>query len=319
MSVAEVLEPGVGAGPRAGLDEYADMRAGLPARRPVETFSTGLGDLDQLLGGGLRRREYTVVLGATGANKSAFCEQIGLEVAKHHRVAHFALELGKTKTTPRLLAKLMRLDALSIENLLASRPDHKPLQNALLRLAYEHKYIIEERDRIEPFEWGHLLSLAMADKPDLLIIDDLQCIDGWNDGFPPRGSGKDWQPAQHPLKVRNEIITGICALAETLDCHVLIPHQTRAETIRKGDRPGLGDCADTPTLARRADTVLALHRPFRGDLAKDTAMELLIRKNRNGPECITHLYRVGKQFRFEEMTPAEEAELECCKPKKARR
>lgn len=300
---------------RAGVDELAKINAGQPARVLVEAIATGFDTVDALLGGGLRRKEITIVLADTGVNKTAFVEQMALYMERY-RVAHFALEMGRPKTISRLLAKEMRLDVASVENLLAHRPDHLGLKRSLEHLCYERSLYVEDRSRSEAYWIDHLVACANDTHPDVVIIDDLQSIDGWTEGYPSVGSGRDYKPKVDALAVRSQIIDRIIDMADVLNCSVVIPHQTKFETMQKNRRPTLGDCADGMKLVRRADTVIALHRPFRGDPARDSVMEVIMRKNRNGPEITTHLYRNAKQLRFEEYTPDEERDLECCKPRK---
>jgi replicative DNA helicase len=72
--------------------------------RDVATIPTGLADLDDLLSGGLKRKQLVGAAGATGMGKSLFASSISLKAAKRgHGVLFYSLEMPQGQIMARLL------------------------------------------------------------------------------------------------------------------------------------------------------------------------------------------------------------------------
>ncbi|EXX77048.1 hypothetical protein RirG_027340 [Rhizophagus irregularis DAOM 197198w] len=87
-----------------------DMQEELDGRK-VDRLSTGLPDLDQLMGG-LRQKSMIVIAGRPGSGKTT----LGLQIAQHIAVrdrgvaAVFSLEMGDQELTRRSIASLGGVD-----------------------------------------------------------------------------------------------------------------------------------------------------------------------------------------------------------------
>jgi replicative DNA helicase len=295
---------------RAGLWELA-TKPGEPIR-PVQPppMPTGLDALDWALGGGMRhaglRRKRLYVIGArSGYGKSALAEQIALHVSQRAKVLFFALEMGEERTTDRLLAKVVGTDVYSAEQMYHNREAVMP---PLERLAYEHNLYLEERVEGEPFTFDHVAGLVVRQNPRVVVIDHLRHLDDWSPGGGAYGGRSDLPAAHISRRLRN--------MAVLADCAVIAVHQLKNEL--QSARPTQHDLADTAALSQQADHVWLIHRPFRGEGLRDNVAEIVVDKNREGPECILHFEWSGRLMRYRDMNPDEEAGLECCKPKKGR-
>jgi replicative DNA helicase len=291
---------------RAGLDSLVRARAGIPE---TEAFAmrTEIGGIDHLTRGGLRLGDVSVIGARTGIGKSALAEQIALAVSARHKTHYFALELGYRMTENRMLGKLLGWDLHRVTGLRQHHPDDKALLGALEALTYEHDLLIEERDRVEDYTSRDLIAAIVASSAKFVIVDHPRHLDDWT---PTGAHGRsDLSPAG--------IVKRLLAVAAELHIHILIVAQTKAEYL-KGRKPLAYDLADTFTLAQVASTVIMLHRPFQGQ-SGDGVAELIVDKNRHGPEGICHTKWVGRTMSFLDFTPDEEREAieRCCKPKKS--
>src|ERR1044072_1117196 len=91
---------------RPSLDSLV---ARVDAQRPGEvtgdTIPTGFGSLDELLGGGLRRRDLVLLGGDIGSGKSALALGIALRVAQQSvGVAYLSGEMNEERLMERALA-----------------------------------------------------------------------------------------------------------------------------------------------------------------------------------------------------------------------
>lgn len=293
---------------RAGLDSLVRARAGIPETEAL-AMKTDIGALDYLLRGGLRLGDVSVIGARTGIGKSALAEQIALAVSSRYKTHYFALELGYRMTENRMLGKLLGWDLHRVTGLRQHHPDDRHLLEALETLTYERNLLIEERDRVEEYTSRDLIAAIVASSAKLIIVDHPRHLDDWT---PIGGHGRsDLSSAG--------IVKRLLAVAAELSIHILIVAQTKAEYL-KGRKPLAYDLADTFTLAQVASTVIMLHRPFQGQRGDDVA-ELIVDKNRHGPEGICHTRWAGRTMSFLDLTPDEESEMidRCCKPKKIAR
>jgi replicative DNA helicase len=297
-----VIEPPAFSAPeRAGVGLRADLAN--KAIAPTKVMGTGLWQLDSALNGGFRAGEVTVVAAPTGHGKSAFAEQIALYVSQKARTTFFALEMGKRRTELRMLGKMMRMDQRSIWNLISNKPDHPDLLKAVDSLSYEHMLYIEERSEDERFDSDMMFKMAWTNKPQFIVLDHPRHLDDWN------GMSKDRSDL-----AASAIMRRLVACAKYFNAHVLVCAQTKVK-LQKG-RPIAQDIADTYVIAQAADAVIMIHRPFRGQGEEDHVAELIVDKNRNGPEGIIHTRWHGMSMSYSDMLHSEEKALTCCGPKK---
>lgn len=295
-----------GVGARAGIHELADLEAGKAPREDLgPPIGTGLQTLDWILGGadgGLRAGELVVVGARSGHGKSALAEQIALATSLRHRTTYFALELGRERTTDRLLAKALRTDEQSARMALKAGAQHA--KAALESLAYERSLIVEERDLDTDFRLDDALAIMLQNQPKVVVLDHLRHFDDWLVPPPgadvPKGARADYAPILFSRRLHQA--------ARTFKCAIIAVHQCKNQLQAK--RPTQHDLADTAALAQVADHVWMIHRPFRGEVHRDTIAEVVVDKNRRGPECLLHFEWTGRLMRYRDLTPDDE--MPCC-------
>lgn len=285
---------------QAGFAVLRSWQSVLDERR----YSTGLPALDDVLRC-LRPGEISLIGAWTGVGKSGFSEQLALEISKSARTLFLPLELGVERTERRMLAKLLRCDEETVECMERSKSDSER------RALYEAVELLQSRRLTmlapEDYRSEQLVELIRANKPDVVFIDHMQHIQDWSG----TGTRSDLAAARIFRKLRS-----VC-VAERV--HIVCIHQLKAEKIKRSQRPQIYDFADSASLPRVADTVLALHRPFRGTPLRDTIMEILVLKNRRGPEPWIHTHFEGSHIAMYPMTKQEAMFAECCSPRNAER
>lgn len=286
----------------AGYDELQAMREKRATRLDFgASMETGIGTLDWMLGGadgGLKAGELVVIGAQSGHGKSALAETIALEVSRRKKTVYLALELGKERTTDRIVAKLIGTDEQSAHNAIAQATDMG--ERAVRELLETRNLIIEERSLQEAYTLDHVAAQLCNDAPRVLFIDHLRHLDDWL-GVPARGQRADLATMETARRLR--------VMARDYKCCIVAVHQLKNELIHK--RPTQHDLADTSALAQVADHVWLIRRPFRGDGVYDDTVELIVDKNRRGPEGVIHLEWTGRLMRYRDFMPDQEAR--CCK------
>jgi len=287
---------------RAGADFSKQLRAGeyiprqvIPTSMPaVDDMLTGSADVQ----GGLRTGEVTVIGASTGHGKSTLAEQWALNISRREHVALFALEMGREKTELRMLTKIMGLDLSSVEALAEHKPER--IASILETMSLERTLHIEERDEAKPYTSDDFFRRIKATRPKVAILDHPRHLDDWH------GNGKE----RSDLAAGN-ICRRLVACAKHFDMHIIVVQQTQRQLF--GKRPTVQDLADSYVLGQICAGAFMVHRPFRGKRAEDVIAEVIIDKNRNGPEGIVHLGWHGQQMKYTGLLPADAMNAACCK------
>jgi hypothetical protein len=282
---------------------FAVMRSWLEPH-DSRRYDVGLPGLDEVLKG-LRPGEMTVLGAWTGVGKSGLSEQAALHISQFAKTLFLPLELGVERTERRMLAKIMQSSEEMVEFLERSTiREHKlQIHDAIERLQ-DRKLSMLAPTGIEVYRYAHIERLIREQKPDIVFIDHLKHIEDWT----PSGTQRSDLNAA-------AIVRRLRALADETKVHVFCVHQLKTPpggAMKRTTRPGLYDFSDTSALSQVADTVLMLHRPFRGMKHKDKIMEILVLKNRRGAEPWIHTHFEGSHIGLYHMDAMEALMAECC-------
>jgi replicative DNA helicase len=255
-----------------------------------DTIPTGFPSLDQILGGGLRRQDFTVLGGDVGAGKSALALAVAIRIARGGTpVAFLSGEMNRQRLLERALVIEGRATVDELRSGSFTETTRASLGAAALKLQ-------DLPIRFHPILEGNLTSVfATAMEPDpppgLAIVDYLQLID------PP--SSRLTQAEDHATIAR-----ALKSLALDRDIAVLAVTQL-ADLLgdRPDPRPNLSDFGAVGAIRQHADIVLGLYREemYAADRGVEGAAELLVLKNRNGPTAFVDLYFHKQWMRFEDM------------------
>lgn len=87
--------------PRRAIDIVPDILA----EASLPTITTGLANLDQLLGGGLRARTMTVLVAGSGRGKTSLAAFMAAHHAERHPVVYYSAELTPAQLVARVVAQ----------------------------------------------------------------------------------------------------------------------------------------------------------------------------------------------------------------------
>ena len=243
-----------------GAAEAAYNRAG-----QLTGVATGLGQLDQLLGG-LHKSDLLILAGRPSMGKTALATNIAFNAVKAYREEHG--EDGKTKVTDGAVVGFFSLE-MSAEQL-ANRilSEQSGISSEKIR---KGELISSDFDRvIQVSQDLEHLNLFIDDTPalsiaalrtrarrlkrtrglGLLIVDYLQLLNP---------SGKSRQ--ENRVQEVSEITRGLKTLAKELDVPVIALSQlSRAVEQREDKRPQLADLRESGSIEQDADVVMFVYR-----------------------------------------------------------
>ena len=275
--------------------------------KPVEMLSTGLTDLDKILGG-WHRQELTIVAARPSMGKSALLFSSMLRGARKGTASLiFSLEMPAAATVTRMLS-----DAVW------NRDTPIPYANTMRGRLKGH-----EADRLRAVgEKISKLPIAIDDQAGLTVGEIRARAQRYIDQRDALGQRLDVLAIDHLGKIRpsgryagnltaetGEISGALAEMAKDLDVAVVAAHQlNRAVEGRDNKRPTLADLRNTGDIEQDAETVMFLYRPAyyleraREDKRSDESerlarieecqhdLESIVAKNRNGPCCTIDLF-----------------------------
>lgn len=246
---------------------------------------TGFGDLDFMLGQGLKRKEVIVPAARPGVGKTSFCASVALNAAKKgNKVLFITVEMEASSIMDKLLAFHTRVPLTQI---IRGKADKKKLVEG-----YKHL-----RDLPLSVKWlpsptsAEIYSIASKHKYttglDLLVVDYLGLID------------KD--STQEDVAKLGKTMLNFKSMANMLNCSILVPHQlNRKIEHRSKDMkdPLLSDLRGSGQIEEHAAAVLFLIRETIGEAS--SRAKVRIAKNRYGETGVFELNFNTLTTRFEE-------------------
>jgi replicative DNA helicase len=249
------------------------------AEKPVGVISTGITDLDRILGGGYRRSEFVVLAGRPGMGKTVHAMDVARAVSfnnRDRRMPVFSLEMSQDELARRLISAQARvpLDLVRTGHLgdddwtriarMAGDTEDAPLHvdvTPTLTMAD-----IRSRARRVRRREGDL---------QVVIIDFIQLLTA------AKGTGRETREQQVAAMSRAGKL-----LAKELDALVIAVAQlNRGPEQRADKRPQLSDLRESGSLEQDANVVILLHRDdyYDKESPRSGEVDLIVAKNRGGP------------------------------------
>lgn len=275
------------------IERIDDQYNGREAK--VKTLSTGLRDLDERLGGGLRPGQLVIVAGRPAMGKTACALGLAESAAKNGAPTLFySLEMSGEELANRALA---RASGLSMDKILdgkkmESDEDFARLTDGTLKVA-ELNLLVDEQPGLGLAEIrGKARNIKRRHGLGLLVIDYL--------GLMADGDGN----------TRNEKVgansRGLKALAKQLEVPiVLLAQLNRKLEERHEKRPMLSDLRDSGEIEQDADIVLFLYRDevYNPNTRDRGIGEINVAKQRNGPTGTIGAAYIGERTLFADLMP----------------
>lgn len=240
---------------------------------------TGLYDLDRQLTG-LHGGELVIAGARPAMGKTSLALGIAQFAAgkTHKCVAVFSMEMPREQIGMRILCNAASINMQRVRNGMLSDDEWVKLGDHLNRLSHS-RIFIDDTPGLTPSQVrSRSRRLMMEQGLDLIVIDYLGLMSA------------DKRVENRQLEV-SEISRGLKAIALELKVPVLACAQlARANMSRADKRPMLSDLRDSGSIEQDADVVLFIHRegyyqtgPSEEAKADDTAGEIIVAKQRNGP------------------------------------
>jgi len=257
------------------LDEAADNRLGIPS---------GFHDLDQIIGG-LQAGRLIVPAAPSGGGKSAFCLNIGTNVARNGGlVGVISAEMKLAELHRRVACSVASVDSMAIVRRSLS-PESRARYVAAVEQVSKWPFAIVDDNRSLATLVPRLRSKHRQHPFAVIIADYVQLMRAVSN----RGDSREQQVAA--------IANTLKELAMELDVPVLAPAQFNKQAEARGDAgPQLSDLRESSAIGHTADCVLFIQPPADGD----RTAEIIVRKNRGGPKDVKVLLDWRPEYtRFE--------------------
>lgn len=270
----------------AAVDEALaslDRKPGLPTRWPTLTDAVG----------GWYPGEFIVVAARPGIGKTAIAIESALDCARRGKTAVlFSLEMSRDELLLRMFTNISGVDN--------SRVRHRTLRP-------------EDRERLrEAAEQVKRLPLVIDDRSALTIAQVRSTARRWQmrgevglvivDYLAKLRPGRDVARQDRRVQV-DSLAGGLKNLAKDLHVPVMALAQlNRGIESRTDKRPILSDLRESGGIEAEADLALLMHRARDEHEGDPTELEMLVRKNRHGPEVDIKLNFVGHRSRITDPT-----------------
>jgi replicative DNA helicase len=236
---------------------------------------TGITDLDAMFSG-LRPGQLILIGARPGIGKTVF----GLGIARHAAIIDRVPTLFASleMSIPELMLRLMAAEAkVPLHHLLAAKVDADAwprLGNATARIAAAPLYL-DDHAALGLGDIRRLLrSMRRTQPARLLIVDYLQLM--------ATDKAENRQVAVAALS------RGLKLIAKEFDIPVVVLAQLNRGPEQRSDKtPLMSDLRESGSLEADADKVILLHRPdaYDRESPRSGEMDLIVPKNRNGPQC----------------------------------
>jgi replicative DNA helicase len=249
----------------AALKTAVDLAAEAYKRdRKLSGISTGLSDLDRMLGG-LQSSDLVIVAGRPGMGKTALATNIAFNVARaysHDRnpdgtvkrldggiVGFFSLEMSAEQLATRIIAEQSGVASYKIRRGEIQENEFMKIADAAREMERIPFYI----DQTGGISIAQLTARARRLKRqkglDVLVVDYLQLLSGSS------------KKSDNRVQELTEITTGLKALAKELSVPVIALSQLSRQVEQRDDkRPQLSDLRESGSIEQDADIVMFVFR-----------------------------------------------------------
>jgi len=263
------------------MDEYEKMQR----EGGVTGISTGFPEVDETIGG-FEREEMTVLAARPGVGKSAFAINVALKTAAAgNNVAFFSLEMSRKVVIDRMMGVTSRLNVRKLR--VGQVGDWVQAVDGMSKISSLPIWINDDRNITTTQIRAQCRRLHKREGVDLVIVD----YSDWLADKRERGESIPRYIGQMCRRLRG--------MLSDFNGSLLLLHQLNRESEKENRRPRLSDLRESGHVEQDADVVWFLH-PDGEDKDGWTPIELLVRKNRNGPTGIIKLVFDGAHTKFEE-------------------
>lgn len=267
--------------PKPPADPVQDFIDELDVRGREPMVRTGIYQLDQLLCG-IRRKELTAVGARPSVGKSAFIQQVSMEVAKQgKKVLFFPLEMSRNALVQRLFLRYVNVPQYEIRNGKADLWKRPGVTDAIDRIhaffATGNWLVFERCNDLQTIK-----ELIRIHKPHMIAIDQLEQLKDGDRMF--RDKRERFSHMTHELQ------------AISLDLNVAVWFACQINRGADNTAPTMANLKESGTIEEDSSNVLLLYRE--GDRGIDQRMQLEVAKQRDGECGVMELIFKAPKFTF---------------------
>lgn len=274
-------------------EAYAYIERAQMARKEGRTLgvSTGFAELDALTGG-WKPGQLVIVAGRTSQGKTALALQMALAAGS---AAVFSMEMEAVEMAVRAVGVLGEVSSWAIGNGLVRDADFARVTMGLEALAASGLAV----DDTAAITLTQLRARArrrqMTVGLKVIVVDYTQLMSP--DGGRRRDSNREQEVAG--------FARGLKAIAKDLQVPVIALSQLNR--LAENERPTLAHLRESGALEQDANAAVLIYRPDGQSVAKEGDVELILAKNRGGPQGVVKLRWYPDQARFADPPSAEPA------------
>ena len=272
------------------VDELQAREAG-----ELDAIPTGLGDVDELLAGGLRRGELMVIGSRPSMGKTALCHMLARNMARTAPVLVLSMEDSLQMLVSRQVAATGLVNLADLRNPARARG---PLWDGVTRGVDTLRGLpihVDDQPALSLETVRRKAQHVAAREGDLgvVIVDYLQLMEG---------KGGDESRAYE----LNRIARGLKRLAKEARCAVVLLSQLSRKADEGGGPPRIDHLAESGGIEQAADIIGLLWRAGRARPTPDNKhhAQIELAKNKNGPCDTVQLWFDGATQRMEGLAHA---------------
>jgi len=257
---------------------------------------TGFSKLDEMTAG-LQAGELTIIAGRPQNGKTALLNCVASNIVRAgYRALMFSAEMAGEQLALRSLCAEAKLNSVDLRHGRVEERDWTAMTEAIIRMD-GWQYRIDDRPAVDVSSLMAETSRAKSQgQCDVVFIDYLQLVTSSRKFFSRR-------------EMIGYVALALKNMAKDLALPVVVAAQLSRETEKRRDpKPRLADLAESGEIERHADNVVGIFRPELyatkkdGDRFKGVA-DLLVLKQRNGPQGTVELFFDAARTLFVEMVP----------------
>jgi replicative DNA helicase len=270
-------------------------------------LTTGIKRIDDLLLGGLRRRQVTVLGARTSVGKSALALEIAIsahEANPAEAILYVSMEMTEEEFTDRMISSRAKVETRSILKGQCSAAEYDRMLEVARRIRTEEIYFNVKQNLTIPQIRGIATKVSRevtskGKRLGMVVIDHMGLVRPTE-----RKSSREQEVAETSRELRN--------VANDFDCHVLALAQIGREAEKqpgKDKMPQLHHLRESGSIEQDTNNVLILHRKraANGRFVDDEPAKLGVAKARNGELGLVWLAVEPKFVRFSPWEDSEQA------------
>lgn len=267
--------------PRPPEDPVQDYIDELDARGREPMIRTGIYHLDKLLCG-IRRKELTAVGARPSVGKSAFIQQVSMEVAKQQKkVLFFPLEMSRNALVQRLFLRYVNVPQYEIRNGKADlwkRPGVSEAIDKLQEFFSAGNWLVFERCN----DLKTIKELIRIHRPHMIAIDQLEQL---------RDGDKVFRDKRERFSHMTRELQAI-----SLDLDVAVWFACQINRGADNSAPTMANLKESGSIEEDSSNVILLHRE--GERGVDQRIQLEVAKQRDGECGVIELIFKAPKFTF---------------------